>query len=107
MQATDPDLEHTQKYLSRIVERRIVVPLAAVGVETAQDAIELISLAMLNQQRIGVAPSDQIIAMLESLDMDGLVAFYTLKFGKRTLSFNRAMRLLSDMHEKWIRYRQI
>lgn len=106
MPATDPaGAAEIEQRLSEFVDSRFAPPLEARGIEMRAAARTLFVRTALAQVEAGIVPADRIVEAVEAMDLDGLADFYLLKFGPRPLSHNRMIRLLADMHDKWVAFR--
>lgn len=106
MRATeDPRSAELEDRLLAFVDTRFAPPLEMRGIEVTAAARNLFVRTVLAQAQAGIVAAENLMAAVEIMDLAGLEDFYLLKFGPRPLSYNRMLRLLGDMHDKWILFR--
>lgn len=72
-------------------------------IKVSPDAIELMKKFFRVQIPGGTISSVELLkSLVDSIDLDDVVALYRIKYSGLPISFNRAIRLLSDLHEPWI-----
>lgn len=82
---------------------RFLTLLANRGIEHTPNAKRLINAALLSQVEEGPTRDlEEIQRWLEQFRLDDVATLYATKYNARKLSFNRCVRLLSDLHELWI-----
>ena len=76
------------------------------NLEMTETARELFTLVICGQVREGlVRDGHSLDQMLRRFDVKELVLLYMLKYGRRHLTVNRAVRMLADLHDRWIALR--
>jgi len=95
-----------EQQLASLFEARFRAPLESRGIEVRPAARDLFLRTAMAQAEAGIVPRDKLLAAVQRLELEGLADFYLLKFGPRPLSYNRMLRLLADMHDKWIASRR-
>jgi hypothetical protein len=69
-------------------------------------AILVIQIVLEAQMSEGlVSDQHQLISLMDAICPRDIVNLYFIKYGRRTLTTNRAIRLLADMHDMWIAIR--
>ena len=96
------DVAHLERLLAAFFDARFAASLARSGIEVTGPARDLFIRTALAQVEAGIVPAERLMAAIHKLDLDGLPDFYLMKFGPLPLSYNRMVRLLADMHDKWI-----
>ncbi len=87
------------------VRQHIIHPFQNdVGVtEAAAEFLELVARAQLRE---GIKRSAaDLIEGMGRMPVGSLLALYRAKYGARLLTFNRAVRLVADLHDQWIMVR--
>jgi hypothetical protein len=76
------------------------------NLDITETARELFTLVLCGQVREGlVRDGESLSRMLRRLDVKDLIVLYTLKYGRRRVTVNRAVRLLADLHDPWVAIR--
>ena len=100
------DTDHWNS-LAQWLSEEFVPQFRNANLEITGPAEELLISALRAQIEEGLADSeDEVLAMLRCFPVDDLCTFYQVKYGARDMTFNRALRFLADMHDRWIFARQ-
>lgn len=76
------------------------------AIEVSLAAEEFLIFAARAQILEGLLDSERdVIHSIGSMPLADLVTFYRVKYGNRKLTFNRAVRLTADLHDRWIETR--
>jgi hypothetical protein len=76
------------------------------AIEVSVVAEEFLLFAARAQILEGLLGSERdLIHSIDSMPLADLVTFYKVKYGNRKLTFNRAVRLTADLHDRWIETR--
>ncbi|WP_442505058.1 hypothetical protein SH528x_003829 [Novipirellula sp. SH528] len=90
------------------IDEQIAPVFEDVGIKVSESSRDLLVLALNTQIEEGLVENPRALARaIEALPLEDLPAFYRMKYGNRTLSFNRTVRLLADLHERWIDSRHL
>lgn len=81
------------------LERHLIAPMSAVGIEVQADAHALLLLACHNQLRACHLSEAELYRLIEAMSPDPIAA-YRFKYGDAPLTFGRAVRLLADVAER-------
>ncbi len=92
---TNPDFESWADSLLDKLQKQ--------GVAHTDSARKLLIMAMEAQTTDGPgASAERVSAWLGRFPLDGIATLYVTKYNARPFTFNRCIRLLSDLHELWI-----
>jgi len=96
------DITDLEPALRAWIDEQVRDRFARAGIECSPAAFALFLDAVHAQVGEGIVGAQQILRSLSALRLDAMPAFYVMKFGRRPLTYNRALRLLADMHDQWI-----
>jgi hypothetical protein len=94
-----------ERQIDAWVRQHIIRPFQNdVGItEVAAEFLEFVARAQLRE---GIKSSAvDLIEGMSRMPVDSLLMLYRAKYGARLLTFNRAVRLVADLHDQWVTVR--